>query len=89
MVGGSGGGGCGLGWSGMVGVDQNPWEIIENQIYSIRNWYFGEIWNQGFQPQNIDFHHFLIHSWAKKARWRETASRCDRPYRASYFIYGS
>ena len=22
------------------------------------------------------------HPWAKKARWRETASRCDRPYRA-------
>ena len=35
VVGGGGGGGCGSGWSGVVGVDQNPWEINRNQLYSI------------------------------------------------------
>ena len=60
MVGGGGGGGCGSGWSGVVGVDQNPWEINRNQLYSIKNRYFREISNQGFRLENIDFHHFLI-----------------------------
>ena len=35
VVGGGRGGGCGSGWSGMVGDASKSWEIIENQIHPI------------------------------------------------------
>ena len=55
VVGGGGGGGCESGWSGVAGVNQNPQEINESQICPIKNWYLGQILDQGFLPQHIDF----------------------------------